>query len=162
MSESQKILGLLLVSRRYTSVLFGLLPEPLDQVPIAVTIPVVGPLLLAVAQRWDHRLGVARLDRSDRRTAVLPLVGDHYSRRHAIDQGLSLRRVGGLAGRQDQLDREAQAAHRDMDLRPEPASAAAEGLLPLAAGAVPFFFSVTNSTVSLRPQPILESWHDFT
>ena len=138
MDECQEVPGGLVVARGHAAVLLRLGPEPLGQVAVLVAVPVVVPLHGSVLQAGDHRLRPLRLDRRDDRLAVIALVGDDDLRRRALDQGPGLRHVGRLARREGQLDRQPEAADGAVDLRPESAAAAAEGLLALTAGAVPF------------------------
>src|SRR6476661_157124 len=138
MNKRQVVPGGLLIPGGYPSVLLRLEPEPLGQVPILVALPVVDPLLGPVLQARDHRLRPSSLDRLDHGPAVVPLVGDDHLDRQVLDQRLCLHHVGRLARRQDQPGGQPEAADCAMNLRPEPASAAAEGLLVLAAGPVPF------------------------
>src|SRR6516225_5856416 len=141
MDECQEVPGGLLVAGGDPAILLRLQPEPLGEVPILVAVPVVVPLLGTVLQAGDHRLGPLRLDRLGDGSAVVALVGDDHLDRRSFDQSLSLRHVGSLSRRQDQLDGQSQAADGAVDLGSEAAPAASESLFVLAAGAVPFFFA---------------------
>lgn len=71
-----------------------------DQMPGVVAMRVPGPGLMAVAPRWDHRVGTGVGDGLDEGVRVVPFVGDHGGGRvNGGQQRLRLRDVGAPAQR---------------------------------------------------------------
>src|SRR5262245_6491448 len=139
--EREEVDRLLLVARRHAPVLLGFRPEPLAHVPLPIPVPIDVTLLLAALLRRDHRDRATRLDPLDQRLLVVPAVGDHHRRRVVRQQFLGLCDVRLLGRRQLQLDGVTESVEAPVNLGAEPAPAAAQRLIVLAARPVPTFLA---------------------
>src|SRR6185437_6287219 len=141
MDEGQEVSRRLLVACRYPPVLLDLAEEPLHQVTVLVTIPVVFPLNLTVLLRRNHCLSSLGLDRLHQFIAIVALVFDHHLGGDALHQLLCLLHVGGLPRRQDHRNGKPQPTHPNVDLGAKSAPTAAEGFLVLATRSIDLFFA---------------------
>src|SRR6185437_3286482 len=135
MNKSEEVPGRLLVPGGDPSVLLEQVDEPLDLLAFLVQMFVIIARHFPVLLGRDHRLRPLPLRRRHDRVAVERLVGNERPRLVPLHQWLGLGDVRLLAPRQDELDRVAQSAHEDVDLRAEPATGAAQRLIVV----YPFF-----------------------
>jgi hypothetical protein len=135
MNKCQEVPGRLLVSRRHPPRLLDQVDEPLDLLALFVQVLILITRHLPMLLGRDYCLGTLPLRRLHDGVAVVGLVGDERIRLMPRDQGLSLRDVRLLTGRQDEFDRVPQRIDRDVDLGAESAAGTAEGLVVLP----PFF-----------------------
>ena len=120
MQEGVESICKFVVSSCDTAELFETIEESLDEVSCLVAVPVDVAFGVAIASRWDDRLGTGGLNDVDQGIAVVTFVGNDSAGRYCLNQGCSLRDIGHLAGRQDQTNRITQGIDTSMDLGGHP------------------------------------------
>ena len=129
MEEGVEATGKFVVSSCDTPELLEAIEESLDEVSCLVAVPVDFAFGIAIASRWDDRLGTGCLDDVDQGIAIVTFVGDDRAGRDGLNQGSPLRDIGHLAGCQDQANRVAQGIDTGMNLRGQPAPRATDRLI---------------------------------
>lgn len=129
MQEGVESIGKFVVSGCDTPELLEAIEESFDEVLCLVAVPVDFALSIAVASRWDDRLGTGGLDDVDQGIAVVTFVSDDSAARNGPNQGSPLGDIGHLAGCQDQANRVAKCIDTGMSLGGQPAAGAADRLI---------------------------------
>ena len=130
MDAGEEVAGELVVARGDGAELLELAEEVLDQVARLVELFVVGARCHAIALGWDHRAlagGGKRLDHPG--IGIERLVGDQRVSRQLRQKGVGAEQVVRLAGSEQEAKRIAERIDQRMDLRAQPAFAAADRLV---------------------------------
>lgn len=106
---------------------FELAEIALDEFALAIQFSIDG---LAVALGWDVRLAAAVSNEVDNGLCVIAAIGNQGSGgRHPFEQNLDRRFVGGLAGWQDNAQRQTILIHKCIDLGAQPSTRTADGVI---------------------------------
>lgn len=108
--------------------MLGPVDKALDEMSLLVEMLVVGDRLAPAGMRWDHGGGAERGDSGADAISVVGSVGDDVLARLAVEQGLGLGRVMGLAAGKHDLDQLTQAIDEEMQLAAQPAARTANRL----------------------------------
>ena len=126
----EEVSGELVVARGDSPEVFEFIEEALDEVALAIDVSFDDALDADVALRGDMGFGAGGFDLVDDREREVPAVGDDIARqRHAIDQRRKRRLVGGLAGGEQEPDRQAAGIDDGMDLGAQSSTRTADGVI---------------------------------
>ena len=113
-----------------SSEMFDFVEEALDEIAQPVEVGIDRPLMFAVALGGNVRLRSMLGDHMKDCCGVVPFVGDDISRqRHAIDQRRERRLVGGLAGGEQEPDRQAVSIDDGVDLCAQSSTRTTDGVI---------------------------------
>ena len=120
----------LVVTRGDASDMLEFIEEPLDEIALAVEFRIDRADDFDVALRRDVRSRAAACEELDDRACAVAAIGDGLTGRpQAIDQRRQCRLVGGLAGRQEETDRQAIGIDDGMDLGGQSSTRKADGVI---------------------------------
>lgn len=126
----QEVSGEFVESGGDASEVLELVEEALDEVALPVEIAIDRSLDLDVALGRDMGLPTSGADQVDQRSRVVPAICDEGSgRRQGLDQARCHGLVGGLAGREQQSDRQSLFVDNGVDLGAQSSTRTANGVI---------------------------------
>ena len=125
-----EVSGELVIAGCDGSEVFETVEEAFDEIALSVDLMVDGSADPDVALTGDVGLGAASLDQVDDGLGVVSPIGDHVSGQRQVGQQLRCRGlVGGLAGGDDEADRQAATVDDHMDLGGQSAARSSDGVI---------------------------------
>ena len=135
MDEGEEVAGGFVVASRDPSAWLEPREQSLDVISLAIQLPVVRSLNLAVAFGRNHGLASLIVDRLKHLVSIVALVGDHLFRREFLPQRRGLSDLVCLAGCEQKIHRVGESIAGRMNLRAESAAQPPEFLRPVFWGA---------------------------
>ena len=126
----EEVSGELVVSRGDAPEVFEFVEEPFDEVALAIDLDIDRSLDLDVALGWDVRDGAAGLNEFDDGAGVVTAIGDHVAGQgQSVEQRRRGGFVGGLAGRQNEPDRQPAGIDYGVNFGAQSATRTTDGVI---------------------------------